>query len=318
MKTIEKNIQKLFREAYKYDAFINELSEYQIQKLIVFTDKKINSLSNTIGEMIRHNPDYNYPDGTDESKLFEYWADRLNTGEYWDLNKFKMRLIQKIKSQELKLSDNLTLEEKFKRINESELSRLEIAKFIEAETEGKQIELNALLTDLNLFALDTIIPDVLKKFDTSKSKVIDKKLDQKGYESFEEGWDVVLGVLEPFKHSNLVMLKELTEEKVKASVKNLSGNNRTDTVDEDQRKLLEKVEREVRRTTSKDSAKYSFEVMFGYMKAHILNQELTAEACREYCVKETDDPVLKDKFREVDSKIFYTWRKKVKRIKNNL
>ena len=41
MKTIEKDIQKLFREAYKYDAFINELSEYQIQKLIVFTDNKM-------------------------------------------------------------------------------------------------------------------------------------------------------------------------------------------------------------------------------------------------------------------------------------
>ena len=112
------------------------------------------------------------------------------------------------------------------------------------------------------------------------------------------------------------MLKELTEEKVKASVKNLSGNNRTDTVDEDVKlnKILQRIEREVKKTTDKDSSKFSYEVMLNYMKAYMLNSDMTVEALREYCVQQSK----LDELDVVPYSTLCSWRKKVDKFKKDV
>lgn len=105
-----KLFEDLFSEAYRHRGLIKELSDYQIEKIISITDRKIMTEVNSIVDMINQ-PEgvYNYPEEVDETKLFEYWAKRKGNLVY-KLQDFNDKLIRELHgrhSQTPKLSDEI-------------------------------------------------------------------------------------------------------------------------------------------------------------------------------------------------------------------
>lgn len=93
----KKEAIKLFNISYKHPSYLDEISLFKTDLILSETRDRIQRLSNRIIDMVQ--ADYKYPPGTDETKLFDYWADRLNNGEYHKLKRFERTLILKIIKQ---------------------------------------------------------------------------------------------------------------------------------------------------------------------------------------------------------------------------
>lgn len=71
-------VKQLFVEISAHPALLNELSEYQLSKLLAEAQRRATIKARTVIQTLSDvSPEYKYPEGQDETKLFEYWDDRL-------------------------------------------------------------------------------------------------------------------------------------------------------------------------------------------------------------------------------------------------
>lgn len=93
----DKKTRELFSETFKYRGLIKDLSKYEIEKIIDMVNLDLSKEVDQIAGMVNIPIDsYNYPSDIDETKLFEYWSDRVNAGKYHELQVFKAQLTAEI------------------------------------------------------------------------------------------------------------------------------------------------------------------------------------------------------------------------------
>lgn len=221
----DKQAEELFTEAFKYRDLMNQLSGYELKKIRAVTDTRIQSEVNSIMEMVNIPvSDYNYPDDLDETKLFEYWAGRTNGGLYNKLKIFEAELDHEINKRndqpidkpiDKQPPDDLSLNDQFDWIDNANISKLDITKYVENQTGGRAQLLSALLEDLNIYAMARFVDDEYEQLIYEKGDIISMKVANAGCYSWQDGWDYIVEIVELDKHINLIWLKRIIEDQLK-------------------------------------------------------------------------------------------------------
>src|SRR5690554_3217861 len=73
---LNKPIDEVYDEVTRYPALLDEISEYEIQKLFSYTGELRDKQCWRIGGLIKTVPPHAYHKSVDQTKLFEYWDER--------------------------------------------------------------------------------------------------------------------------------------------------------------------------------------------------------------------------------------------------
>lgn len=92
-----KELEELYKLCSGHRSVLRDpdIKLYQLEKLVQLIDSKQMSHVNKIVGMIQSNPDYNYPDEVDETRLDDYWDERLGN-PVRDLDLFKAEVQREI------------------------------------------------------------------------------------------------------------------------------------------------------------------------------------------------------------------------------
>lgn len=129
--------RQLYRECMNHPNLIDELSNYEKQKIIPIVKNKLSANNSKIIGMIKANPDYDYPAEYTPDHLYEYWQERLNCGETNKLEQF----IQELNTNHNSKKDSVSKE------NENIPYSL-IREFAEYFSEDAEYSVNAIETYL--------------------------------------------------------------------------------------------------------------------------------------------------------------------------